>query len=93
MKVPPEVMCQKKSMMTMMYGAYDRIVLPVSFLLTRAFHVKLEFLDGFIEGSIVVKTLGLKRILHGKLNSILIGILMIAPSTLACSHPCLPSSW
>ena len=64
----------------MMHGAYDHIVLPISFLLASAFHVKLEFLDGFIECSIIVKALGLKCVLHLKLSR-------MPSETLTTHHP------
>lgn len=46
-----------------MHDAHNDIVLPVRVLLARAFNVDLEFPDGFIEGSIIIKTLDLKNVL------------------------------
>jgi hypothetical protein len=43
--------------MTTMHVAYDHIVLAISVLLASTFHIKLKFLDGFIERSIIVKAL------------------------------------
>jgi hypothetical protein len=48
---------KEKPTMTIMHVAYDHIVLAISVLLASTFHVKLEFLDGFIERSIIVKAL------------------------------------
>lgn len=47
----------------MMHDAHNGIVLPVRVLLSCAFNVDLKFLDGFIEGSIVIKALDLKSVL------------------------------
>lgn len=47
----------------MMHDAHNDIVLSVRVLLSCAFNVDLKFLDGFIEGGIVVKALDLKSVL------------------------------
>jgi len=62
MKVPPKVIHQR-GVINDDACTYNRIILPVRVLFASAFHVKFKFLDGFIEGSVIVEALGLKCVL------------------------------